>query len=337
MRARTKWVALSVLAVLTASVLAAPASAPAQTQKVRLGAVLAFELMAPVWTAVHKGYFREEGIEPEIVYLGGPRTRDALAAGEIDIALITVVVGAIAKQAGLPFKLIALWYDAETFVIMVRGDLADKVKSVADLKGMRVVTPPAGAAAWAVGVAVFKKAGLNPETDLKFLHITDFAPQVWANLLERKDVDAAVVWEPTYTVLTERGIAKPVVDLRKPEVSRQWFGGDVASMAMFTTEKRLAEKKDVVARVVRAVKKGYEFAKSAPAEELARLLAPEMKLDAALAAKVVNLIRPAYIGDFRISQSRFANDVRVFKEVGILKRDISFQELVDPQFSGTAP
>jgi NitT/TauT family transport system substrate-binding protein len=329
-----------VLAILTGfigPVLLAPALTEAQMQKVRIGTVVSFESTAPVWTAVHKGYFREEGIEPEIVYLGGPRTRDALAAGEIDIGMIAVVVGAIARQAGLPFKLIGLWFDAEPFVVMVRADLADKVRSVSDLKGMRVVTPQTGSAAWAVGVAVFKKAGLNHETDLKLLHITDFAPQVWMNLLERKEVDAAVVWEPTYTVLTERGIAKPIVDLRKPEVSRRWLGGDVAFAGMFTTEKKLAERKDTFARVIRAAKKGYDFVRSAPAEEVAKLLAPEMKLDAATALKVVNLSRPAYGGDFRISQSRLSNDLRVYREVGILKREFSFQELVDPQFAGTAP
>src|SRR4051812_34144703 len=92
------------LLVLGAALLAAGA-VHAQTQKVRIGTVPAYELNGPVWTAVRKGYFKEEGIEPELIYLGGPRTRDALASGDVDIGLISVVVGAIARQSGLPFKL----------------------------------------------------------------------------------------------------------------------------------------------------------------------------------------------------------------------------------------
>lgn len=312
------------------------ASAQAQGQKVKIGTVPAYELNGPVWTAVHKGYFREEGIDVELIYLGGPRTRDALASGDVDIGLISVVVGAIARQSGLPFKLVGLWYNAESFAVMVRSDLSGKVKKVSDLKGMRVVTPQAGAAAWAVGMAVLKKGGLNYQSDVKVVHITDFAPQVWINLLDRKDVDAAVVWEPIQTVLLDRGIATTLVDLRKPGASREWLGGEVASMAMYTTERKIAEKREVLARVVRATKKGHEFLTSASDAEIAKLLAPELKLDPTTALKVIASIRPGYGGDFRIDLRRLTNDLNVYRDLGILKRDIPTSELVDEQFAGAA-
>lgn len=318
-------------------VLLIPLEASAQAQKVKIGTVPAYELNGPVWAAVRKGYFRDEGVDPQLIYLGGPRTRDALASGDIDIALITVPVGAIARQSGLPFKLIGLWYNAESFAVMIRSDLVGKIKKISDLKGMRVITPQAGAAAWAVGMAVLQKGGLDYRSDVKVIHITDYAPPVWINLFERKEAEAGVVWQPIQNVLVNRGIAQPLVDLRKPGASVEWFGGEVASMAMFTTEKQISEKKDVLAKVLKATHKGHDFITSASDELVAKLLAPDMKLDEENALKVVSSIRSGYGKEFGISASRLENDLKVYRGIGILKRDIPVSEFADFQFAGRLP
>ena len=314
-----------------------PVLANAQAQKVKIGTVPAYELNGPVWAAVHKGYFQQEGIDPQIIYLGGPRTRDALASGDVDVALISVAVGAIARQAGLPFKLIGLWYNAESFAVMVRSDLVGKVKKISDLKGIRVIPPQAGAAAWAVGMAVLQKGGLDYRSDVKVIHITDYAPPVWINLFERKDAEAGVVWQPIQNVLVTRGIAQPLLDLRMPGASMEWFGGEVASMAMFTTEKQISEKKGVLAKIVQATRKGHDFVTGASDEEVAKLLAPDMKLDAENALKVVSSIRPGYGKEFGISVSRLENDLKVFRGTGLLKRDIPVSQFADFQFAGRLP
>jgi len=327
---------VALLATLCAAVMMA-GEASAQSQKVRIGTVPAYELNGPVWVAVRKGYFKEEGIDPELIYLGGPRTRDALASGDIDVGLISVVVGAIARQSGLPFKLIGLWYNAESFAVMVRSDDASKLNSIAALKGSRVVTPPTGSAAWAVGMAVFKKAGLDYRKDISVLHITDYAPQAFINLFERKNADVAVVWEPIQTVMLDREAAKVLVDLRKPGQSEKWLGGEVASMAMYTTEAAIAKKHDLIARVVRATARGHKFLTTASPKEIAELLAPDMKLDPATGLKVVESIAPGYGGEFGISKSRLQNDLAVYRGLGVLNRDIPVSELADFQFAGELP
>ena len=106
-------------------------------------------------------------------------------------------------------------------------------------------------------------------------------------------------------------------------------------MAMYTTERKIAEKGDALARVVRALKKGHDFLISASPDEITKLLAPELKLDPATALKVFTSIKPGYGGDFRISMSRLQNDLKVYRDLGVLKRDIPLSELVDPRFAGS--
>jgi len=52
--------------------------------KIIIGVPTTSMSMLPVFLAQDKGFFREEGIEPQLVYVGGRLQVPALAAGEVD-------------------------------------------------------------------------------------------------------------------------------------------------------------------------------------------------------------------------------------------------------------
>jgi len=84
----------------------------------------------PVKVAVQKGFFREEGLEPQLIQMRGNVATAALASGHIDFSLniSPVLNGAI---QGLGLKLVAVLNSRPLFSLVVRPE----IQSPADLKG----------------------------------------------------------------------------------------------------------------------------------------------------------------------------------------------------------
>ena len=94
--------------------------------------------------AQQKGFFKEEGLDAEIVRITGPSGRSALMSGEIDYytTIAFIVQSAI---LGLPVKVVAAYVTCPPFVLMSRPEF----KSAQDLKGktMGIGAPPGSSAA----------------------------------------------------------------------------------------------------------------------------------------------------------------------------------------------
>jgi len=84
----------------------------------------------PVKIAVEKGFFRSEGLEPQLIQMNGNVATVALANGHIDFSLniSPVLNGAI---QGLGTKLVAVLNSRPLFALVVRPEIT----SAADLKG----------------------------------------------------------------------------------------------------------------------------------------------------------------------------------------------------------
>src|SRR5918994_5361172 len=133
--------------VLVAAVLAwlGGAALPAvAAEKVKVGA-LKLTSSAPLFIGVEKGYFKEFGIDPELVFFqAAAPIATALAAGQIDVgatgltaALYNIVLGGeklwIVADKGRE------WPGYPLTAIVVQTDLYEGgLKSVADLKGKRI-------------------------------------------------------------------------------------------------------------------------------------------------------------------------------------------------------
>ena len=80
--------------------------------------------------AAKKGYFRDEGLEPEIIGMRPPVSITALASGDIDY---TTVFGSVVRAAvrGLPVRVVASWIDGSTHALIARPEF----KAVKDLRG----------------------------------------------------------------------------------------------------------------------------------------------------------------------------------------------------------
>ena len=126
--------------------------------KVRVGANLASSA-APLWVAIERGYFKDEGLDIQIVrFQNTIDTVPVLTAGELDASGIPPDPGFFnAVDRGVGVKIVGYYSTTvpnnKGLVVMVRQDLIDsgKYKSPKDLKGGQVgVTNTTGSSVYYV-------------------------------------------------------------------------------------------------------------------------------------------------------------------------------------------
>src|SRR5262249_29609155 len=147
-----------------------------------------------------KGYFQEQGIALEIEYFATTIDMVApLATGRLDAGHGAVPAGLFnAVATGVPLKMVSnmtvLRPPGEgirnTYQIVVRKDLAGQVRSVPDLRGMRLAinAPAAQAHAW----RALSYYGMRLD-DVQLENVT-FPEQPAA--LANQAIDAAIMLEP---------------------------------------------------------------------------------------------------------------------------------------------
>jgi len=245
----------SLLAAITCA--AAIVTTPAVAQdKVKVG-VFPISSSLPYFVAIELGYFKSLNIEPETIKLmGGPLNVAGLMTNQIEVSIVLVTLeglNANVKKPGVAMY-IAMHsqtpiYRMEQFV--VREGLADKVKSLKDFKGLKLMSAP-GPANVATAKGVLAKNGLK-DGDFTIDQL-DMGQHV--NAMKAGTFDGGYTLEPSATIMKDLGVARTV----EAGVISKYILGDekadaFAAGCAFTTD--FIEKRPDVAR---RFAKGWEMA-----------------------------------------------------------------------------
>lgn len=200
------------LAALAAVILALGAISPGAAQtKVKVGA-LKLTSSAPIFIGVEKGFFREYGIDPELVFFqAAAPIATALAAGQLDVgatgltaALYNIVLGG--EQLWIVADKGREWPGYPLVAIVAQKELYDAgLRSVADLKGKRIgVTQLGSTFHYHIG-NILEKHGLKL-ADVKIVPLQAMPATVEA--LKGKQVDAILVPQPFPGAAEAQGFGK---------------------------------------------------------------------------------------------------------------------------------
>src|ERR671913_710001 len=112
---------LLVRLILAVAIVCAARSPLFAADKIRI-AVANFNIsFMTAGVAAKKGFFRDEGLEPEIIGMRPPVSITALASGDIDY---TTVFGSVIRAAirGLPVRVVASFIDGSTHALIARPE-----------------------------------------------------------------------------------------------------------------------------------------------------------------------------------------------------------------------
>ena len=220
----------------------------------------------PYFIAIDLGYFKELNIEPETIKLmGGPPNVAALITNQIEVSAVLVTLeglNANIKKPGVAMY-IAMHsqnakYKMEQFV--VREGLVDKVKTLKDFKGLKLMSAP-GPANLNTAKGILAKNGLK-DGDYTIDQL-DMGQHV--NAMKAGTFDGGYTLEPSATIMQNIGAGKVV----EAGVIAKYILGDpmadaYAAGCAFSTD-FIEKRPDVAKRFAAAWAKAIDYIKANPA------------------------------------------------------------------------
>ena len=247
----------------------------------------------PLAIAERRGFFKEQGIEVEINdFAGGARSLQALVGGSVD-----VVAGAYEHTIRMQAKAQDIRAVVEMgrfpgIVIAARKELAGRIKSPADFKGLKLgVTAPGSSTALTVQYAMVK-AGLKA-TDAPIIGIGNGASAVAAVIQGQVDVISHL--DPVVSKLEADGLIVPIIDTRTEAGTRGLFGGSNPAAVIYSRQEFIEKNPETMQRIVNAVVKSLKWLETATADQVADTVPPEYHLgDRAVYLQAVNKLKESY-------------------------------------------
>src|SRR5215471_3464454 len=220
----------------------------------------------PLFVAVHRGFFKDEGLDIELPRLIPAMAQNALLAGEVQYHGLADSGLRLAAR-GLPIKTIFYGADRPMYYLVAQKE----VRSVAELRGKRIGVSQFGGTSDLSARLALKHFGVEPEKDALLIQIGAEGTRMAA--LRAGSVSAIIVPVPAVAILKREGYN---------EVS---FVGDVvefASNGYSTTDQRIKEHPQEVKKVVRALYRGLRYAKENSTGTI-DVIQREWKVDAEIA------------------------------------------------------
>ena len=192
---------------------------------------------------VKRGFFRDEGLDIELIRMNANVSVTALSTGDIDYTMIfaSVVRGAM---RGMPLRVLASFMDSSTHMLIARPEF----KSIRDLKGRTLAVSTYGATSDVAARMMMKQGGLDPERDLKIVPLG--AERARFGALREGIVDVAVLSPPADAEANRLGFN---VLSRFYEIFKMPFTG------LGTNLKKLKEKPDEAKRMLKAMIRTNRF------------------------------------------------------------------------------
>jgi NitT/TauT family transport system substrate-binding protein len=290
----------SICCAIAVSLIAGAAlAAPPEKPSIKLAVGSSILGYAPVPLASSLGYLKEEGLDVTVenFQAGGSKALQALIGGSVD-----VVVGAydhtIQMQAkGKEIVGILLLNELPGVVLNVRADLAGKVNSSKDLKGLRVGVTTPGSSTDMIARYTMQRAGLT-ERDVSFIAVGSGAPGMIA--LEAKNVDALLSYDPVATQLTKKGTVKTLFDARTLEGSKAAFGGAYPFACVYVTKEFMEKNPETVQRLANAFLRTLRW------------------IDASAPKKIVETLPPTFkLGDVAMNEAIWTSSKEIFSKTGV--------------------
>ena len=173
--------------------------------KIRVG-YIGLTCEAPIYIAVEKGFFKEEGLEPELVRCQWAEYKDALALGRFDITHHLVMYFLKPIELGMDVKFTG---GIHRGCLRVQAYTKGNIHTIEDLRGKRIGVPGMGTPPFVFANRVLGAHGIDPgkEIDWRVFPAGDLGLA-----LQRGLVDAVADSEPIGSLLVEQGIVRNVAD-----------------------------------------------------------------------------------------------------------------------------
>jgi len=222
------------------------------SNKVRVG-YIGLTCEAPIFTAVEKGYFKEEGLDVSLVKCDWKNYKDVLALGGYDITHHLVMYFLKPIEQGLDVKFTG---GIHRGCLRVQASTKGNIKTVADLRGKRIGVPGMGTPPFIFANRVLGASGIDPSKEITWIV---FPAGELGLALDKGEVDAVADSEPIGSLLLAQGKVRNVAD-QAADVPYK----DEYCCAVLVNGKFLARNPKATAGATRALLKAAKWVQANP-------------------------------------------------------------------------
>lgn len=299
--------------------------------KITLNEVAHSIFYAPQYVAIELGYFKDEGLNVELVTgFGADKTMTAVLSGEAEIGFMGSESSIYVYNEGADDYVInfaGLTQRAGNF--LVAREANDNFKWT-DLVGKTVIGGRAGGMPQMVLEYILKKNGLDPTKDLTIIQNIDFG--LTAEAFSTGTGDYTVEFEPAATALEMEGKGH-VVDSLGVE------SGKVPYTAYSAKKSYIEKNPEIIQKFTNAIQKGLDYVNTHTPEEIAKVIKPQFKETED--EKIVSIIKRYYDqGTWKdntvFEEASFDLLQDILLEAGVIDGKVPYADLVTTDYSNKA-
>jgi ABC-type nitrate/sulfonate/bicarbonate transport system substrate-binding protein len=203
--------------------------------------------MAPMWIAKEAGFFKKQGADVRLVYIGsGPIGTTSVLAGEVDVGIIGGFAPIRAILGGAK-NLVIIGQSKNAMVGAIVG--RKEIKGVQDLKGKRLGIDRIGSNPDMYTQAALSRFHMDPLRDLKYIQIGSTSQGVSA--LKAGAIDAFTSTAP-YDLFAERLGYKVILDITEMKIP-------FAATVLVSTRTTVGRKQSEIAKFMRAYAEAVHY------------------------------------------------------------------------------
>ena len=219
------------------------AQKPPQAEKVTLAIPAMDAGFLPLFVATDRKFFRDEGIEAQIVHIKADVATKALVTGDVDYS---AAAGSVARAAaaGMPLKVVFYTTRRPAFFLIAQPN----VGAVKELKGQALGVPDFAGGTNYYARIILQAHSMNPDRDVTFLVTGPASPTLTA--LKTRRIQAAMLYPPFNIMAVQEGFKELA------------YAGDFVQFPMNgygTSDKKISTNPEQVKAVIRAILKGVNY------------------------------------------------------------------------------
>ena len=234
-----------------------------------------------LFVAQERGFFREEGLEAQLVQVRATAAIAAVISGEVQ-ALGSIGSAIRAIPRGAPIKVLAVSLRRPVFWLVARPEL----KTFADLKGKVLGTTTLGGSQHTAGIRMLRKAGLNPDKDVTVVLGGDVPTQLQA--LVNGSIQIGILSPPIVIVARDKYKMNVLAGAMEEFSSLQ--------NGLAVLDKNVRDQRELAKRILRARAKGNRYFHQNE-RGTSEVLAKYLSVDYQTAVETYRISRAAFTTD----------------------------------------
>ena len=231
------------------------------------------QIYLPAMLTQRLGYFKQQGLDVELSdEPAGVEAADQLLAGKVDGVIgfydHTLDLQGKGRQTESVVQLLRLPGEAE----LCRSDVAGAVRSPADWSGRKLGVTGLGSSTYFLTQYLATHSGVPSS---KITPVAVKAGPTFVAAMKQKAIDCGMTTEPTITAVQEKGLGRPLIDMRNEAGTTQALGGVYPASALYMRNDWVASHQAVVQKLANALVKTLRWIQSHSAAQITDRMPPE--------------------------------------------------------------